>query len=107
FRGDVGKKSFKGVCVGPAEPSTGVLQPLDEISRLVHEHDSLLLVDTVTSLCGAPVPVDEVGIGACYSCPQKCVGCPPGLSPVTFSERAIEAVRKRKTKVQSWYLDLS
>jgi len=84
-----------------------VLQPLDEISRLVHEHDSLLLVDTVTSLGGAPVPVDELGIDACYSCTQKCLGCPPGLSPVTFSERAIEAVRKRKTKVQSWYLDLS
>ena len=90
-----------------AETSTGVLQPLDEISQLVHEHGSLLLVDAVTSLGGAPVRVDELGIDACYSGTQKCLSCPPGLSPVTFSERAIEAVRKRKTKVQSWYLDLS
>jgi alanine-glyoxylate transaminase/serine-glyoxylate transaminase/serine-pyruvate transaminase len=67
----------------------------------------LLLVDTVTSLGGAPVTVDELGIDACYSGTQKCLSCPPGLSPVTFNEQAIEAVRKRKTKVQSWYLDLS
>jgi alanine-glyoxylate transaminase / serine-glyoxylate transaminase / serine-pyruvate transaminase len=107
FRVALAKKSFKLVALVHAETSTGVLQPLDEISRLVHEHDSLLLVDTVTSLGGAPVRVDELGIDACYSCTQKCLGCPPGLSPVTFSERAIEAVRKRKTKVQSWYLDLS
>src|SRR5206468_442322 len=107
FRIALQKKSFKVVAVVHAETSTGVLQPLDEISQLVHEHDSLLLVDTVTSLGGAPVRVDELGIDACYSCTQKCLGCPPGLSPVTFSERAIEAVRKRKTKVQSWYLDLS
>jgi len=84
-----------------------VLQPVEEISRLVREHGSLLLVDAVTSLGGAPVKVDELGIDACYSGTQKCLSCPPGLSPVTFSERAIEAVRKRKTKVQSWYLDLS
>jgi alanine-glyoxylate transaminase/serine-glyoxylate transaminase/serine-pyruvate transaminase len=107
FRAALAKKSFKVVALVHAETSTGVLQPLDEIARLVHEHDSLLLVDTVTSLGGAPVQVDELGIDACYSCTQKCLGCPPGLSPVTFSERAIEAVRKRKTKVQSWYLDLS
>ena len=107
FRAALAKKSFKLVAVVHAETSTGVLQPLDEISRLVHEHESLLLVDTVTSLGGAPVRVDELGIDACYSGTQKCLSCPPGLSPVTFSERAIEAVRKRKTKVQSWYLDLS
>ena len=107
FRAALAKKSFKVVALVHAETSTGVLQPLDEISQLVHEHDSLLLVDTVTSLGGAPVRVDEMGIDACYSGTQKCLSCPPGLSPVTFSERAIEAVRKRKTKVQSWYLDLS
>jgi alanine-glyoxylate transaminase / serine-glyoxylate transaminase / serine-pyruvate transaminase len=107
FRAALAKKSFKLVALVHAETSTGVLQPLDEIARLVHGHDSLLLVDAVTSLGGAPVRVDELGVDACYSCSQKCLGCPPGLSPVTFSERAIEAVRKRKTKVQSWYLDLS
>jgi alanine-glyoxylate transaminase/serine-glyoxylate transaminase/serine-pyruvate transaminase len=80
---------------------------LEEISRCVHENDGLFLVDTVTSLGGAPVRVDEWGVDACYSGTQKCLSCPPGLSPVTFNERAIEAVRKRKSKVQSWYLDLS
>jgi alanine-glyoxylate transaminase/serine-glyoxylate transaminase/serine-pyruvate transaminase len=74
---------------------------------LTHEYDSLFLVDTVTSLGGAPVKVDQWGIDACYSGTQKCLSCPPGLAPVTFNERAIEAVRKRKSKVQSWYLDLS
>jgi alanine-glyoxylate transaminase / serine-glyoxylate transaminase / serine-pyruvate transaminase len=74
---------------------------------LAQEHDSLFLVDAVTSLGGAPVRVDQWHIDVCYSGTQKCLSCPPGLSPVTFSERAIEAVRKRKTKVQSWYLDLS
>ena len=107
FRTALAKKNYKLVAIVHAETSTGVLQPLEEISRLVHEHQSLLLVDAVTSLGGAPVKVDELGIDACYSGTQKCLGCPPGLSPVTFNERAIETVRKRKTKVQSWYLDLS
>ena len=107
FRSALGKKNYQLVAIVHAETSTGVLQPIEEISRLVREHGSLLLVDTVTSLGGAPVKVDELGIDACYSGTQKCLSCPPGLSPVTFSERAIEAVRKRKTKVQSWYLDLS
>lgn len=107
FGAALAKKRFKLVAVVHAETSTGVLQPLDEISRLVHEHDSLLVVDAVTSLGGAPIGVDASGIDACYSGTQKCLSCPPGLSPVTFNERAIEAVRKRKAKVQSWYLDLS
>ncbi len=107
FKGALAKKNYKLVAVVHAETSTGVLQPLDEIARLVHEHGALLLVDAVTSLGGAPVRVDELGIDACYSGTQKCLGCPPGLSPVTFNERAIETIRTRKTKVQSWYLDLS
>ena len=101
------KKHYKVIAIVHAETSTGVLQPIDEIARLVREHDSLFLVDTVTSLGGAPVKVDEWGIDACYSGTQKCLSCPPGLSPVTFNERAIETVRKRKNKVRSWYLDLS
>ena len=80
---------------------------MDDIAKLVHDSGALLLVDAVTSLGGAPVRVDELGIDACYSGTQKCLGCPPGLSPVTFNERAIEVIRQRKTKVQSWYLDLS
>jgi alanine-glyoxylate transaminase/serine-glyoxylate transaminase/serine-pyruvate transaminase len=107
FRAALSKKNYKLVAIVHAETSTGVLQPLEEIAGLVHEQGSLLVVDAVTSLGGAPVRVDDLGIDACYSGTQKCLSCPPGVSPVTFNERAIEVVRKRKTKVQSWYLDLS
>jgi alanine-glyoxylate transaminase / serine-glyoxylate transaminase / serine-pyruvate transaminase len=107
FRTALAKKKYKLAAIVHAETSTGVLQPLDDIAKVVRESGALLLVDAVTSLGGAPVRVDELGIDACYSGTQKCLGCPPGLSPVTFSERAIEVVRTRKTKVQSWYLDLS
>lgn len=107
FKNALAQKNYKVVALVHAETSTGVLQPLDEIAKLVHGHGALFMVDAVTSLGGAPVRVDELGIDACYSGTQKCLGCPPGLSPVTFNERAIEVVRKRKTKVQSWYLDLS
>ena len=97
----------KLVAIVHAETSTGVLQPLEEISRLTHEHDALFVVDTVTSLGGHPVRVDEWGIDACYSGTQKCLSCPPGLAPVTFGERAIAAIKARRSKVQSWYLDLT
>ena len=107
FKAALAKKKYKLVAVVHAETSTGVLQPLDDIAKLVHESGALLLVDAVTSLGGAPVRVDELGIDTCYSGTQKCLGCPPGLSPVTFNERAVEVIRNRKTKVQSWYLDLS
>jgi alanine-glyoxylate transaminase/serine-glyoxylate transaminase/serine-pyruvate transaminase len=107
FRARLANKRYKVVAVVHAETSTGVLQPLEEISRLSHEYDSLFLVDAVTSLGGAPVKVDELQIDACYSGTQKCLSCPPGLAPVTLNERAVQAVRKRKSKVQSWYLDLS
>lgn len=107
FRSALEKKSYKIAAIVHAETSTGVLQPIEDISRLVHQYDSLFVVDAVTSLGGAPVKVDEWGIDACYSGTQKCLSCPPGLSPATFNERAIEVVRKRKTRVQSWYLDLS
>jgi alanine-glyoxylate transaminase/serine-glyoxylate transaminase/serine-pyruvate transaminase len=107
FKAALAKKKYKVVAVVHAETSTGVLQPLDDIARVVREGGALFLVDAVTSLGGAPVRVDELGIDACYSGTQKCLSCPPGLSPVTFSERAVEAVRRRTTKVQSWYLDLS
>jgi len=107
FKTALAKKKYKLAAIVHAETSTGVLQPLDDIAKLVHENGALLLVDAVTSLGGAPVRVDELGIDACYSGTQKCLGCPPGLSPVTFNERAVEVIRNRKTKVQSWYLDLS
>lgn len=90
-----------------AETSTGACQALEEIGRIAHENGALLLVDAVTSLGGHPVKVDEWGIDACYSGSQKCLSCPPGLSPVTFSQKALEAAGKRKTKIGNWYLDMS
>jgi alanine-glyoxylate transaminase / serine-glyoxylate transaminase / serine-pyruvate transaminase len=99
-------RSPKIVAVVHAETSTGAWQPLGEISRIAHEAGALLLVDCVTSLAGCPVGVDELRIDAAYSGTQKCLSCPPGLSPVTFSERAMEAVRARKSKPRSWYFDL-
>jgi alanine-glyoxylate transaminase/serine-glyoxylate transaminase/serine-pyruvate transaminase len=107
FKTALAQKKYQLVAIVHAETSTGVLQPLDDIAKLVRESGPLFLVDTVTSLGGAPVSVDRLGIDACYSGTQKCLGCPPGLSPVTFSERAVEVLRHRQTKVQSWYLDLS
>jgi alanine-glyoxylate transaminase/serine-glyoxylate transaminase/serine-pyruvate transaminase len=90
-----------------AETSTGAHQPLEEISKIVHDAGALLLVDTVTSLGGLPVEVDAWQLDAVYSGTQKCLSCPPGLAPVTFSPRAVAALEKRKAKVASWYLDLS
>ena len=88
-----------------AETSTGAWQPLEGLGALCHELDVLLLVDTVTSLGCIPVAVDAWELDAVFSCSQKGMSCPPGLSPVTFSTRAVEAIKRRKTKVQSWYLD--
>jgi alanine-glyoxylate transaminase / serine-glyoxylate transaminase / serine-pyruvate transaminase len=90
-----------------AETSTGAHQPIEEISALVHAAGALLVVDAVTSLAGHELRVDDWGIDACYSGTQKCLSCPPGLSPVTFSGPALEAMDRRKTKVRSWYLDMS
>jgi alanine-glyoxylate transaminase/serine-glyoxylate transaminase/serine-pyruvate transaminase len=107
FKQALQNKRYKAVALVHAETSTGVLQPLDDIAKLAHDHGALLIVDAVTSLGGSPVRIDDLGIDACYSGTQKCLGCPPGLAPVTFNDRAIDVVRRRKTKVQSWYLDLS
>ncbi|HYB98397.1 MAG TPA: alanine--glyoxylate aminotransferase family protein [Candidatus Limnocylindrales bacterium] len=96
----------KIVAVVHAETSTGAWQPLHEISRLARAAGALLLVDCVTSLGGCPVEIDDLCIDAAYSGTQKCLSCPPGLSPVTLSERAMEAVRARKSRPRSWYLDL-
>jgi len=90
-----------------AETSTGAWQPIEEISALVHDAGALLLVDAVTALGGVPVRTDAWQIDAIYSGTQKCLSCPPGLAPVSFSPRAMEVVLGRKSKVQSWYLDVS
>ncbi len=90
-----------------AETSTGVLQNLSGLAELAHARDALLIVDAVTSLAGHPVGVDRNGIDICYSGTQKCIGAPPGLSPITFNERALDRIRSRRSKVQSWYLDIT
>ena len=97
----------KVVGIVHAETSTGALQPLPEISKIVHAAGALLLADTVTSLGGTPVEVDAWQLDAVYSGTQKCLSCPPGLAPVTFSPRAVAAIDARKTKVASWYLDMT
>jgi alanine-glyoxylate transaminase/serine-glyoxylate transaminase/serine-pyruvate transaminase len=89
-----------------AETSTGVCQPVENIARSAREAEALVLLDCVTSLGGLPLTLDAWGIDAAYSGTQKCLSCPPGLSPASFSERAVERVRKRSIPVQSWYLDI-
>jgi alanine-glyoxylate transaminase/serine-glyoxylate transaminase/serine-pyruvate transaminase len=98
---------FKVVGIVHAETSTGAAQPIAPISEVVHQSGALLLVDTVTSLAGMEVDVDGWQIDACYSGTQKCLSCPPGLAPVTFSPAAVKAIDERKAKVQSWYLDVT
>ncbi|MGQ0635186.1 MAG: pyridoxal-phosphate-dependent aminotransferase family protein [Planctomycetaceae bacterium] len=90
-----------------AETSTGARQPLEKLAAIVHDANALLLVDAVTSLGGIPVEVDAWQLDAVYSGTQKCLSCPPGLAPVTFSPRATAAIDARKAKVASWYLDMT
>ncbi len=97
----------KVVALVHAETSTGAWQPLEDISPVVHRAGALFLVDAVTSLGGCPLQVDAWGIDVCYSGTQKCLSCPPGLAPVTLNQAALDVIRKRKSKVQSWYLDLT
>ena len=100
-------KNPKLVAIVHAETSTGALTPVEEISKLVHDAGALLLIDTVTSLGGCPVRIDEWNVDAVYSGTQKCLSCPPGLSPVSLSARAMEKIKSRKDSVQSWYLDVN
>ncbi|MCL4171009.1 UNVERIFIED_CONTAM: hypothetical protein GTU68_016813, partial [Idotea baltica] len=88
--------SPKVVGIVHAETSTGALQPLDAIAKAAHDHGALILADCVTSLGGLPVKIDEWGIDAAYSGTQKCLSCPPGLAPVTFSPRAEEVMDARQ-----------
>ena len=101
------KNDYKIVAVVYAETSTGVRNPVEEIGRLVKESGSLFLVDAVTALGGIPLEIDKWSIDICYSGTQKCLSCPPGLAPITFSERAADIIRNRKTKVPNWYLDMT
>jgi alanine-glyoxylate transaminase / serine-glyoxylate transaminase / serine-pyruvate transaminase len=88
-----------------AETSTGVMQQLAPLREIADEKDGFLIVDAVTSVGALPVGVDRNRIDACYTCTQKGLACPPGLAPVTFSDRAIAKIKSRKSKVRSWYLD--
>jgi len=101
------EKKVKLLAVVHAETSTGVLQPLTEISKLAKKYGALFLVDTVTSLGGHEVKVDDWGIDISYSASQKGLSSPPGMAPFTCNDAALAVVQNRKTKVSSWYLDLS
>ncbi len=101
------EKKTKLLAVVQGETSTGILQPLDELGRLAHEQGALILVDAAASLGGCLLETDFWELDACYSGSQKALSCPPGLAPATFNPRAEEAIRNRRHKVQSWYLDVS
>lgn len=90
-----------------AETSTGVSSDAESIATLAHKHGAMVIVDAVTSLAGSPLEVDEWEIDAIYSGSQKCLSCLPGLSPVSFNERAINKIKNRKSRVQSWFMDLN
>ncbi len=102
----LGSGRIKLVATIHGETSTGVLQPLEEIARLVHAHDALLMTDAVVTLGGCDVAVDRWGVDIAVAGTQKCLSCPSGLAPITFNERVEAAIRARRRKVQSNYLDL-
>ncbi|HEX2473744.1 MAG TPA: alanine--glyoxylate aminotransferase family protein [Lacipirellulaceae bacterium] len=97
----------KVVAIVMAETSTGAWQPVEEIAAAVRDAGAMLILDTVTALGGIPVEIDNWQVDAVYSGTQKCLSCPPGLAPVSFSDRAVEKILKRREKVRSWYLDIS
>jgi alanine-glyoxylate transaminase/serine-glyoxylate transaminase/serine-pyruvate transaminase len=97
----------KAVVLVQAETSTGAWQPIEQIGTVCRQYNTLLIVDAVTSLGGMPVEVDRWGIDVCYSATQKCLSCPPGLAPLTLSNRALSVVKTRRSPCRSWYFDLS
>ena len=97
----------KVLAVVHAETSTGVCQPLEDLADVAHNVGALFLVDAVTSLGGMDIALDRMKIDAAYSGTQKCISCPPGLSPISLNAASIRTLEKRKTPVVSWYLDMS
>jgi alanine-glyoxylate transaminase/serine-glyoxylate transaminase/serine-pyruvate transaminase len=110
FEAELRKKPAKLVALVHAETSTGAWQPVPEVAEIAHRHGALIAIDCVTSLGGVPVEIDAWGggggIDAAGSCSQKCIGSPPGLSPVTFGPRALAARQRRRTAPATWYFDL-
>ena len=107
IKNSLNKKQYDLVAVVHAETSTGIRNPIKEIGKLVKENGALFLVDCVTSFAGIEINMDEYNIDAAYSGTQKCLSCPPGLSPVSFSNNAVNKLSNRKQKVPNWYLDLN
>ncbi len=107
FESELKAKSARLVALVHAETSTGACQPVHEVAQVAHRYGALIAVDCVTSLGGMPVEIDAWDIDAAGSCSQKCLGAPPGLGPVTFSRRAMERIRARRSPPASWYFDLS
>jgi alanine-glyoxylate transaminase/serine-glyoxylate transaminase/serine-pyruvate transaminase len=108
FEDTLKKNSGISVCAFVhAETSTGAKSDIKTLTEIAHQYNCIVIADTVTSLGGIPVLIDEWNIDVAYSGSQKCLSCPPGLSPVTFNERAIEFIKNRKTPVQSWFMDLN
>ena len=101
------EKKYKMVAVVHAETSTGVKNPVAKIGELLKGSDTIYLVDAVTSLGGIEISMDAWGIDVLYSGTQKCISCPPGLSPISMSAKAVAAIKQRKSKVPNWYLDLT
>lgn len=97
----------KIVHITHAETSTGACQPMDGVGDICHNAGALLLLDTVTSICGLPVHLDKWGVDIAFAGGQKCMGMPPGLAPLTFSPRALEKLKARKSPVKNWYLDMT
>ena len=90
-----------------AETSTGAKSDIKTLTEIAHKYNCLVIVDTVTSLGGIPLLIDEWNVDVSYSGSQKCLSCPPGLSPVTLNDKAVEFIKNRKTSVQSWFMDLN
>lgn len=101
------KDKYAIVAAVHAETSTGVRNPVEQLGSMIKDHGALYLVDCVTSLAGIPVEADKWHADILYSGTQKCLSCPPGLAPITFSKAALEKLRSRKSKVPNWYLDMS
>jgi alanine-glyoxylate transaminase/serine-glyoxylate transaminase/serine-pyruvate transaminase len=109
---DLARKAVQGkmpkvLAVVHAETSTGVCQPLQDLAGIAHQAGALFLVDMVTSLGGLDVGLDKIGIDIAYSGSQKCLSCPPGLSPISFNAAAVKAIESRKKPVANWYLDMT